>query len=98
MSDTVLLAIIGTLSGGAGLFALVRALIDARESRHSREVDADDRLVSRLERRLDANDAEADRLRREVVEVRRALDAESRYTALLSITLARHGHDVPPRP
>jgi len=83
VNETVLLAIIGVLGGAGGLFTLAKAVLDHRANYHETELEADERLVARLERRLD--------------EAERRLDAAEAYIHKLMISLARAGVEIPPR-
>lgn len=83
MPEPVLLALIAAAGGAGGLVTLAKVIVDARENRHSREIDADERLAARLERRLDAAEAR--------------LDKSERYIGTLTRAMIRAGIEIPPR-
>lgn len=84
MSEPVLLALIAAVGSSTWVVSLYRAWADHRDKVSSREADADERYVRRLERRAD--DTEDD------------LEAERGYTAILASALAAAGLQIPPRP
>jgi hypothetical protein len=90
MSEPVLLAIIAALGSGGVLATLAKVVADARAGKHSRESDAEERLVSRLERRLDDYEAERQLLRDRV-------DRGEAYIVRLHTALVQAGIEIPPR-
>ena len=86
-----MLAVIGVLGGAGGLATIVKAILDHRAQVSSREQDADERLVTRLERRLTETE-------KRLSDVERALEDERTFNALLIQSLAKAGIDIPARP
>ena len=88
--EAALIAFISVLGGSGGVAVIWRAILDFRENRASREEDLSERFSKRLESRLQSEETRNDELEDE-------LEEERKYTLLLSITLARHGHEIPKR-
>lgn len=91
MSDSVIIAIIGTLGGAGGIFTLIKAILDHRANKSAKEQDAEERLVTRLETRLNAQEAR-------IKELEHLREEDGRHIYFLALALARAGIDVPDRP
>lgn len=88
--EAVIIALISLLGGSGGVAVIVRAVLDHKANKVSRESDIDERFTQRLEERLARYESRIDELEDDLAE-------ERRYTTALSVALARAGHDVPAR-
>lgn len=81
--EAVLIALIAFAGGGGGAVALYKAWSDHRNKTSSREEDAEERLVTRLEARLAKLEAQHEQ--------------DNAYILTITYALARAGIDVPQR-
>lgn len=88
--ETIVIALIALLGGGGGAVAFYKAWSDHKNQTSSREEDAEDRLVSRLEARLTSYETRITKLETQH-------DEDNQYILKLTNAMARAGIDVPPR-
>lgn len=86
----ILIGIIVALGGGSGIVTVWKAVTDHKNKVASREEEAEERLVKRLE----AKAIEADI---KMTGMQKQLDDANAYILLLSIALSRSGIEIPHR-
>jgi hypothetical protein len=90
MTPEIWIAIIVALGGSSGIYAIIKAVLDWKNGKASRESDADEKFNLRLDKRI-----EEEAKRAELLQAK--LDAERDFNHQLVLTLVRHGIEVPSR-